>query len=199
MKISRSSQARPRTAKVSAPAPPVTPEDPLFALWAYALAYARFQEVFKKSGPFGELADEGASVQRPLWASTSTKNPDYPDTLYVHELIAPHTVNTMPQDTLEAFADHGTLARRVDAGVDEARVRPAAVNDMPAIAALLAPEGELVAALAEGMPEVSEDGLVYTFTLKPGAMFAGPDYERRMGLLERQLEHYLVSGEMLRS
>jgi transaldolase len=54
-------------------------------------------------------------VQRPLWASTSTKNPAYPDTLYVDTLIGPDTVNTMPEGTIEAFEDHGTLARTVDA------------------------------------------------------------------------------------
>ena len=59
-------------------------------------------------------------MQRPLWASTSTKNPAYPDTLYVDELIGPDTVNTLPDATIEAFADHGTLARRVDADVDAA-------------------------------------------------------------------------------
>ena len=59
-------------------------------------------------------------MQRPLWASTSTKNPAYPDTLYVDELIGPHTVNTLPDATIEAFDDHGTLARRVDADVAEA-------------------------------------------------------------------------------
>jgi transaldolase len=54
-------------------------------------------------------------VQRPLWASTSTKNPAYPDTAYVDRLIGPHTVNTMPEETIEAFSDHGTVARTVDA------------------------------------------------------------------------------------
>ena len=64
------------------------------------------------SGPRWEaLAAQGARVQRPLWASTSTKNPAYPDTLYVDELIGPDTVNTLPDATIEAFADHGTLAR----------------------------------------------------------------------------------------
>ena len=83
------------------------------------LAYQLFQQTF--SGPRWEaLAARGARVQRPLWASTSTKNPAYPDTLYVDELIGPHTVNTLPDATLEAFADHGTLARRVDADVDDA-------------------------------------------------------------------------------
>ena len=81
------------------------------------LAYGLFQETF--SGARWEaLAQQGARVQRPLWASTSTKNPAYSDTLYVDELIGPHTVNTLPDATLEAFADHGTLARRVDADVE---------------------------------------------------------------------------------
>jgi transaldolase len=84
------------------------------------LAYQAFTETF--SGPRWEpLAARGAQVQRPLWASTSTKNPAYPDTLYVDGLIGPNSVNTLPDTTLEAFADHGTLARRVDADVDEAR------------------------------------------------------------------------------
>ncbi|MEO5901167.1 MAG: transaldolase [Ilumatobacteraceae bacterium] len=83
------------------------------------LAYQLFQQHF--SGPrWQALADRGAKVQRPLWASTSTKNPAYRDTLYVDELIGPDTVNTLPDATIEAFADHGTLARRVDADVDEA-------------------------------------------------------------------------------
>jgi transaldolase len=82
------------------------------------LAYREFQQTF--SGPRWEaLAAKGARVQRPLWASTSTKNPAYPDTLYVDELIGPHTVNTLPDATIEAFADHGTLARRVDADMDQ--------------------------------------------------------------------------------
>jgi transaldolase len=83
------------------------------------LAYRMFGEVFSGSR-WEALAAKGAVVQRPLWASTSTKNPAYPDTLYVDELIGPHTVNTLPDATVEAFADHGTLARRVDADVDAA-------------------------------------------------------------------------------
>jgi transaldolase len=83
------------------------------------LAYQLFQRTF--SGHRWEaLAAKGAVVQRPLWASTSTKNPAYPDTIYVDELIGPDTVNTLPDATIEAFADHGHLARRVDADVDEA-------------------------------------------------------------------------------
>ena len=84
------------------------------------LAYQLFLEAF--SGPRWEpLAARGAQVQRPLWASTSTKNEAYPDTLYVDELIGPNTVNTLPEATLEAFADHGTVGRRVDADVDASR------------------------------------------------------------------------------
>jgi transaldolase len=83
------------------------------------LAYRLFQERF--SGERWErLAAQGANVQRPLWASTSTKNPAYPDLLYVDSLIGPDTVNTMPDATVAAFLDHGTVARTVDAGVDEA-------------------------------------------------------------------------------
>ncbi len=84
------------------------------------LAYQMFQKTF--SGHRWEaLAAKGAVVQRPLWASTSTKNPAYRDTLYVDELIGPDTVNTLPDATIEAFADHGHLARRVDADLDQAQ------------------------------------------------------------------------------
>lgn len=84
------------------------------------IAYAAFQEIF--SGPEWErLRDAGANVQRPLWASTSTKDPDYPDTLYVDELIGPDTVNTMPDATIEAARDHATPARTVDRDVPGAR------------------------------------------------------------------------------
>jgi len=80
---------------------------------AYArLAYSRFQEIF--AGPRWEaLAARGARVQRPLWASTSTKNPIYSDTLYTEALIGPHTVDTMPPIAFDAFRDHGRLAETV--------------------------------------------------------------------------------------
>jgi transaldolase len=83
------------------------------------LAYQRYKELF--SGARWEaLAAKGATPQRCLWASTSTKDPDYPDTLYVDELIGPDTVNTMPLETIEAFQDHGTLADTLERDVDEA-------------------------------------------------------------------------------
>jgi len=73
------------------------------------LAYAAYEEVFGSGGRWTALAQSGAWVQRPLWASTGVKNPDYSDTLYVTELVAPDTVNTMPEKTLEAVADHGRV------------------------------------------------------------------------------------------
>jgi transaldolase len=108
------------------------------------LAYHAFQQTF--SGPrWDALAARGARVQRPLWASTSTKNPAYPDTLYVDELIGPLTVNTLPDATLEAFADHGTLARRVDAEVEAAAAAWQGIADVGVdlddVAALLERDG----------------------------------------------------------
>ena len=73
------------------------------------------------------LMARGARVPRPLWASTSTKNPAYPDTRYVDELIGPDTVNTLPDATLAAFADHGHPARTVDVGLDAAEASWAAL------------------------------------------------------------------------
>jgi transaldolase len=73
------------------------------------LAYAAYQEVFEGGDRFAALKSDGARVQRPLWASTGVKNPDYPDTLYVTELVAPNTVNTMPEKTIDAVADHGEI------------------------------------------------------------------------------------------
>ncbi len=84
------------------------------------LAYARFREVFG-TPRFATLAGRGARLQRPLWASTSTKNPKYPDTFYVDALIGPDTVDTMPPATLDAFNDHGTPRVTVDRDVEAAR------------------------------------------------------------------------------
>ena len=73
------------------------------------LAYAAYEEVFVGGDRFEALKADGARVQRPLWASTGVKNPDYSDTLYVTELVAPNTVNTMPEKTIDAVADHGVI------------------------------------------------------------------------------------------
>jgi transaldolase len=79
------------------------------------LAYAAYDEVVA-SDRWKQLADAGANPQRPLWASTGVKNPDYPDTLYVTDLVVADTVNTMPEKTLEAFADHGEVKGDVVSG-----------------------------------------------------------------------------------
>jgi len=108
------------------------------------LAYRAWRDAF--SGPRWErLASLGARAQRPLWASTSTKNPSYPDTYYVDGLIGPGTVNTLPDATLEAFADHGTVARTIDcddagAAADWDRIADAGV-DLTDVGEVLEREG----------------------------------------------------------
>jgi len=93
------------------------------------IAYARFRELF--AGPRWEkLVAAGAVVQRPLWASTSAKNPLYPDTLYVDNLIGDHTVNTLPPATLQALLDHGKTEPAIESGVDEARAQLAELADL---------------------------------------------------------------------
>ncbi|KAF0106467.1 MAG: transaldolase / glucose-6-phosphate isomerase [Anaerolineaceae bacterium] len=90
------------------------------AIASARLAYAAFRETF--AGPRWEkLAKAGARLQRPLWASTSTKNPAYPDTIYVDNLIGPDTVNTVPPQTLDAFRDHGQAALTITENLDDAR------------------------------------------------------------------------------
>ncbi len=84
------------------------------------LAYEAFNEIFG-SEEFADLLLAGARVQRCLWASTSTKNPDYRDVLYVEELIGPQTVDTMPLDTIKAFNDHGMVERTLDRDLDAAK------------------------------------------------------------------------------
>ena len=84
------------------------------------LAYQSYKEIFS-GDEWSELEAAGASPQRCLWASTSTKNPDYPDLMYVEALVGPRTVNTMPRETIEALLDHGHIDNTLEAGVDEAR------------------------------------------------------------------------------
>jgi transaldolase len=97
-------------------------ESPLRGTIAVANARHAYQRYLAKfSGPEWErLSERGAHRQRPLWASTGTKNPDYSDVLYVSELIGPDVINTMPDQTLRAFADHGTVGRTVDADPGQA-------------------------------------------------------------------------------
>ena len=83
--------------------------------------YRRFKEIFLGS-EFEEFRRRGARIQRPLWASTSTKNPAYSDVLYVEQLIGPHTINTLPPQTMDAFREHGRVRPTLDAGEQEAEL-----------------------------------------------------------------------------
>ena len=119
------------------------------------MAYQQFRRTF--SGERWEaLAATGAQLQRPLWASTSTKNPAYSPTLYVDELIGPDTVNTMPEATIDEFEAHGTVARTIDRDADEAErtwQRLAEVGvDLADVGATLEDEG--VAAFSKAFQEL---------------------------------------------
>jgi transaldolase len=108
------------------------------------IAYQSFERIFSGT-EWESLAAAGAHVQRPLWASTSVKNPAFPDTMYVDQLIGPETVNTMPRATMNAFLDHGTVKRTVDQDVSGAYKTmedlAAAGIDIDAVTAQLENEG----------------------------------------------------------
>ena len=109
------------------------------------LAYAAYEEVFG-GDRYATLKADGARMQRPLWASTGVKNPEYSDTLYVTELVAPNTVNTMPEKTLEAVADHGEITGNTVSGTaaaaQETFDKLAAIGiDLPDVFKVLEDEG----------------------------------------------------------
>jgi transaldolase len=93
------------------------------------IAYVEYKKILVQSR-WQQLADKGARVQRVLWASTSTKNPAYPDNLYVDELIGPDTVNTLPPSTLESFMDHGRVAETLTHGLEDAQSQIAKLADL---------------------------------------------------------------------
>ncbi|NUQ21448.1 MAG: transaldolase [Gemmatimonadaceae bacterium] len=129
------------------------------------LAYALFQRKF--SGPRWEaLAAKGARVQRPLWASTSTKNPAYRDVMYVEQLIGPDTVNTLPPATLEAFRDHGEVSRTADRDLDGAK---RTIADLAAVGISL--DDVTAKLLVDGIAsfQKSFDGLLAKLEKKSGA------------------------------
>ena len=148
------------------------PREELAALKGHAavanarLAYARFREVFT-APRFAALQRRGAHLQRPLWASTSTKNPAYPDTLYVDQLIGADTVNTMPLATLQAFNDHGALESRIERDLDSARAlfRRLPELGVPVDALIAQLEGEGVVAFAK-----SYDALLETLESRRAAL-----------------------------
>ncbi|MFN2289779.1 MAG: bifunctional transaldolase/phosoglucose isomerase [Anaerolineae bacterium] len=127
------------------------------AIASAKVTYARFGEIFRGER-WGALAAKGARAQRPLWASTSTKNPDYPDTMYVDSLIGPHTVNTVPPQTLSAYLDHGLVACTLEEGLEESQAQLAQLAelgvDLDAITDTLQVEG--VAAFAQSFKSLME-------------------------------------------
>jgi transaldolase len=130
------------------------------------LAWASSRRVFD-SPRFATLSGRGARVQRPLWASTSTKNPAYRDTLYVDELIGPDTVNTMPPATLQAFNRHGRVERTLDRGLEHAH---ALFRRLPELGV---PVGSLIDQLEEEGVRAfarSYDGLLETLEARRQAL-----------------------------
>ena len=139
------------------------------------VAYDMFRTVFR--GPrWDSLVQRGARVQRPLWASTSTKNPSYPDTLYVDTLIGPDTVNTLPDATLEAFEAHGTVARTIDTDPDSAHGVLRAVSDvgvdLAEVSRVLEDEG--VAAFVASFDDLLADLGAKAATFRP------PPFDRQL-------------------
>ncbi len=129
------------------------------------MVYQRFTQVFS-GDRWEKLEAAGARIQRVLWGSTSTKNPDYPDTLYVDELIGPYTVNTIPFETIEAFLNHGTVERTVD-------------QDLAAARSAL----EQIAALPIDLDKVTDE------LLEEGVQSFADDYEKLLsGLSQKAIE-----------
>ncbi len=148
------------------------------------LAYAAFRERFNAER-FGLLAREGARPQRPLWASTSTKNPALPDVYYVEALVGADTVNTLPPATLEAYADHGQPELRLDAGLDRAhevltQLRASGI-DLDAVTRQLEVEG--VAAFAS-----SYRSLVDTVSARREAVLALQRTSEELGAITRSAD-----------
>jgi transaldolase / glucose-6-phosphate isomerase len=161
------------------------------------IVYRRFLEIFHGEG-FAALRQRGARVQRPLWASTGTKNPDYSDVLYVEELIGPETVNTVPPDTLNAFKDHGRVrGASVKENLPEAETALAQLKslgiDLEATAEKLQQDG--VAAFA-----ASFDQLMASLEKKRNAML-GVELTRQelhLGRYQRRVNRRLIDWQEAR-
>jgi len=148
------------------------------------LAYAEFCKVFSTER-FGRLREQGARRQRPLWASTSTKNPAYPDIYYVEALAGPDTVNTMPPATLAAYKDHGQPEARLEKDLDNAQkvfdqLEETGIS-MDAVTQRLEEEG--VAAFAK-----SFDSMLRTLAAKRAAALAGARYTPQLGKWTKAVE-----------
>ncbi len=149
------------------------------------LAYAQFVATFQGER-FQYLAARGARAQRPLWASTSTKNPEYPDTYYVDHLIGPDTVNTLSEATLKAFRDHGTQELTLPENISTARSQLQALDDL----------GISLDAAAEQleMQCVSESAVAYRSILGTIKEKAGA-FQKELAALEPKMRETLVELE----
>jgi transaldolase / glucose-6-phosphate isomerase len=144
------------------------------------LAYQAFRRVF--GGPrFAELAAKGARLQRPLWASTSTKNPQYRDVLYIEELIGPDTVNTMPPQTIDAFEDHGVVEVRIE-------------HDVPAAQALFRRLPELGVPIDDLIGQLEQEG-VASFSKSYRQLIETLETKRREMHGTRWVQLQLSAGE----
>jgi transaldolase / glucose-6-phosphate isomerase len=157
------------------------------------LTYQRFKEIFGEER-FKKLEDKGARVQRPLWASTGTKNPAYSDVRYVEELIGPNTVNTMPPATMDAFRDHGRPRATLEQGLPEARET---CNRLAAIGIDLDQIGEELQQEGVELFEKSFSDLMETIKGRRTAMVAGssdrqtiiaPAYQQEIAAVGERLE-----------
>jgi len=132
------------------------------------VAYLVYQDIFS-GAQFQALQQKGAKVQRLLWASTGTKNPQYPDTYYMDALIGPDTVNTIPAATFNAFRDHGTVKETLTQGVDEAKATMQSLADC-----------------GVSMGDVTE------MLLKDGARMFGESFDQLMAVISRKRSDFLV-------
>ncbi|MGD8561101.1 MAG: bifunctional transaldolase/phosoglucose isomerase, partial [Desulfarculaceae bacterium] len=151
-------------------------------------AYVRFKEIFS-GADWEALKAKGARVQRLLWASTGVKNPLYPDTLYVDQLIGADTVNTLPPATLSAFEDHGTVAPTLDQGLDQAQAQLAALDklgiSLESVAAKLLDEG--IAAFTASFESLLK-GLAHKRDL---LQTGSPQYSAALGSLQEPVQQTL--------
>ncbi|NOZ27007.1 MAG: bifunctional transaldolase/phosoglucose isomerase [Chloroflexi bacterium] len=145
------------------------------------IIYRHFQKLFG-ADRFQALRERGARVQRPLWASTSTKNPQYRDVMYVEELIGPDTVNTMPPATIQAFKDHGVVRLTVTEGVDEAEE-------------ILAALGRLGVDLDAVMQRLLDDG-VRAFADSYHALLECVEARRQAFLVQRDCSWHAALGAL---
>jgi transaldolase/glucose-6-phosphate isomerase len=136
------------------------------------LAYQKFQKIFGNQD-FQVLKAKGARVQRVLWASTGTKNPNYPDTLYVDQLIGPDTVNTMPEATFAAFRGHGIVKNTIQEGLEEAKATM-----------------QQLAEVGISIDEVTDT------LLRDGAQLFVDAFDQLMGVISRKREEVLAAQKV---